>query len=129
MKTRTMLELLTLSTSIYHFAKEAQLMDRINELSDKGKDGINKVASNTQLGDDGSELEFIDKFIIKANQVKAELEEKIEEQVIKIYKKMNIAHLDEIKALNQVVEKLDRENALLESRLIRLEAKEKDGSF
>jgi len=124
MKTRTMLELLTLSSSIYHFAKEAQLMDRINELSDKGKDGINKVASESQVGEDGNELEFIDKFILKANQVKDELEQKIEEQVVVIYKKMNIAHLDEIKVLNEKVEKYDKEIALLEARLNHLEAKE-----
>ena len=123
MKTRTMLELLTLSSSIYHFAKEAQLMDRINELSDKGKDELNRVASKSQVDVDGTELEFIDKIILKANEVKNELEQKIEEQVIIIYKKMNIAHLDEIKALNEKVEKSDKEIALLEARLNRLEAK------
>ena len=124
MKTRTMLELLTLSSSIYHFAKEAQLMDRINELSDKGKEGINKVASESQLGEDGDELEFIDKIILKANQVKEELEQKIEEQVIVIYKKMNIAHLDEIKALKEKIAKCDKDIALLEARLNHLEVKE-----
>ncbi|TXE16771.1 hypothetical protein ES692_11990 [Psychroserpens burtonensis] len=123
MKTRTMLELLTLSSGIYHFAKEAQLMDKINELSDKSKDEINKVASESQTDDAGNELEFIDKIILKANQVKDELEEIIEEQVIKIYKKMNIAHIDEIIALNEKVKKADMEIALLEARLNRLEAK------
>jgi polyhydroxyalkanoate synthesis regulator phasin len=124
MKTRTMLELLTLASSIYHFTKEAELMDRINELSDKGKEGLNKVASKSQLDDDGNELEFVDKIIGKANELKDELEQKIEEQVVKIYKKMNIAHLDEIKALNQKVETSDKEIALLEARLNKLEAKQ-----
>ncbi|NNC50554.1 MAG: hypothetical protein HKO01_08485 [Flaviramulus sp.] len=124
MKTRTLIELLALSSSLYHFAKEAQLMDRINELSDKGKDGINKVASESQIDEDGNELEFMDKVIRKANQVKEELEQKIEEQVVIIYKKMNIAHLDEIKALNEKVIQSDKEIALLEARLNRIEAKE-----
>ncbi|WP_299124243.1 hypothetical protein [uncultured Winogradskyella sp.] len=123
MKTRTILELLTLSSSIYHFAKEAQLMGRINELSDKGKNEINKVASESHIDEDGNELEFIDKIILKANQVKDELEQKIEEQAVKIYKKMNIAHLDEIKALNEKLKNADREIALLEARLNKLEAK------
>ncbi len=123
MKTRTLIELLALSSSIYHFAKEAQLMDRIEELSDKGKDGINKVASEPQVDENGNELEFIDKIILKTNQVKDELEQKIEEQIVKFYKKMNIAHLDEIKELNEKVEKSDRTIALLEARLNHLEAK------
>jgi hypothetical protein len=92
-------------------------------LSDKSKDEINKVASESQTDDAGNELEFIDKIILKANQVKDELEEIIEEQVIKIYKKMNIAHIDEIIALNEKVKKADMEIALLEARLNRLEAK------
>mgnify|MGYP000942720575 FL=1 len=124
MKTRTLIELLALSSSLYHFAKEAELMDKIEKLTQEGKDGINKVASGAQVDEDGNELEFIDKIILKTNQVKDELEEKIEEQIVKFYKKMNIAHLDEIKALNQKVEQSDRAIALLEARLNRLDANE-----
>jgi polyhydroxyalkanoate synthesis regulator phasin len=123
MKTRTLIELLALSSSLYHFAKEAELMDRIEKLTQEGKDEINKVASGAQVDEDGNELEFIDKIILKTNQVKDELEEKIEEQIVKFYKKMNIAHLDEIKALNQKVEQSDRAIALLEARLNHLDAK------
>jgi polyhydroxyalkanoate synthesis regulator phasin len=123
MKTRTLIELLALSSSLYHFAKEAELMDRIEKLTQEGKDGINKVASGAQVDEDGNELEFIDKIILKTNQVKDELETKIEEQIVKFYKKMNIAHLDEIKALNQKVEESDRAIALLEARLNHLDAK------
>jgi polyhydroxyalkanoate synthesis regulator phasin len=92
-------------------------------LSDKSKDGINKVASESQLDDAGNEMEFIDKIVLKANQVKEELEEIIEEQVVKIYKKMNIAHMDEIRALNEKVTKADKDIALLEARLNHLELK------
>lgn len=123
MKTRTLIELLALSSSLYHFAKEAELMARIEKLTQEGKDEINKVASGAQVDEDGNELEFIDKIILKTNQVKDELETKIEEQIVKFYKKMNIAHLDEIKALNQKVEESDRAIALLEARLNHLDAK------
>jgi BMFP domain-containing protein YqiC len=93
-------------------------------LSDKGKDGLNDIASKSQLDEDGNELEFIDKFILKANEVKNELEQKIEEHVVKIYKTMNIAHLDELKALNEKVVASDKEIALLEARLNKLESKQ-----
>lgn len=123
MKTKTLLELLTLSSSLYFLARDTQLLDRINEMSEKGRESINKVASESELDKDGNELEFIDKIILKTSQVKEELEQKIEELVVAFYKKANIAHLDEIKALNEKVEKSDQTIALLEARLNHLEAK------
>ena len=122
MKTKTLLELLTLTSSIYYLAKDAQLIDRINELTEKGRVSINKIISESQLDEDGNEMEFIDKVILKTTQVKEELEEKIEELIIKFYKKINVAHLDEIRALNEKVEKSDKAIALLEARINHLEA-------
>lgn len=123
MKTKTILELLTLSSSIYYLAKDTQLLERINEMSEKGKDHINKIVSEPQVDKNGNELEFVDKIIYKASQLKEELDEKIEKLVAEFYKKINVAHLDEIKALNNKVEKLDMAIALLEARLNKLEAK------
>lgn len=123
MKTKTILELLTLSSSLYYLAKDNQLIERFNDMSEKGKHSINKVMSESQIDDDGNEMEFIDKIIFKTSQAKAELEEKIEELIIKFYKKVNIAHIDEIRALNEKVEKSDATIALLEARLNHLEAK------
>ena len=68
------------------------------------------------------ELEFVDKIILKTHELKEELNEKIEELVVKFYKKINVAHLDEIKGLNEKVEKLNMTVALLEARLNKLEA-------
>jgi len=122
MKTKTILELLTLSSSLYYIARDTQLLDKINEYSDKGKDNINRVLSESQLDEDGNELEFVDKIILKTHELKEELEEKIEELVIAFYKKINVAHLDEIKALNEKNDKLDATMALLEARINKLEA-------
>jgi len=122
MKTKTLLELLTLSSSLYFLVKDANLLERFNELSEKGKDDLNRVASEVQLDDDGNELEFIDKIIFKTSQLKDELDEKVEELVTKFYKKINVAHLDEITALYEKLEKSDKKIALLEARLNHLEA-------
>ena len=73
------------------------------------------------LDENGNELEFLDKLILKTQELKKELDEKIEAQVAKFYKKINVAHLDEIKALNEKIEKLDMTVALLEARLNKLE--------
>ena len=46
MKTKTILELLTLSSSIYFLARDTHFLDKINELSEKGQENINRVISS-----------------------------------------------------------------------------------
>jgi polyhydroxyalkanoate synthesis regulator phasin len=121
MKTKTILELLTLSSSLYYIAKDTQLLEKISEYSEKGKNNLNRVMSEPELDENGNEPEFVDKIILKTHQLKEEMNEKIEEKVAKFYKKINVAHLDEIKALNEKIEKLDMTVALLEARLNKLE--------
>lgn len=123
MKTKTILELLTLSSSIYVLARDSHFLEKINEFSEKSKENINKAMSESQLDENGNELEFMDKIILKAHELKEELDEKVEELVIKFYKKINVAHLDEVKALNEKIGKLENSVALLEARLNKLEAK------
>lgn len=124
MKTKTIIELLTLSSSLYVLAKEHNLFDRINDMSEKGKEHFNKIAEEDLLDENGNDVEFLDKLILKANQAKEELEQKIEELIIKFYKKVNIAHLDEITALHLKLEKSEDKIALLEARLNHIEAKQ-----
>ncbi len=119
MKTKTLIELITLSSSLYYLAKDTHLIERIQELSETKSENIN----GSNLDADGNELEFMDKLIVKAGQLKEELDVKIEETVVSFYKKMNIAHLDEIKALNEKLETADAAIALLEARLNHLEKK------
>jgi len=123
MKTKTILELLTLSSSLYFIARDTHLLEKINEYSEKGKDNLNRMMGEPHLDENGNELEFVDKVILKAQQLREELNEKIEAEVVKFYKKIHVAHLDEIKALNERIEKLDITVALLEARLNKLEAK------
>lgn len=121
MKTKTLLELVMLSSSIYHLAKDAELLERIQEMSAKGKDNINKAASETILDEEGNPMELMDKIVYKTSQLKEEFEQKIEELVVKFYKKINVAHLDDIQALDEKVEKADMAIALLEARLNKME--------
>lgn len=122
MKTKTILELLTLSSTLYYIARDAQLLDRLGEVSEKGKDSLNKFISDPKVDAEGNEMEFTEKIIAKAQQLKDELNEKIEREVVKFYKKINVAHLDEVKALNQKIEALDAQVALLEARINNLES-------
>ncbi|MCB0477203.1 MAG: hypothetical protein KDC84_03515 [Crocinitomicaceae bacterium] len=123
MKAKTLLELVTLSASLYQLSKDEELMHRLKTMAEKGKDRINKAVSDPVVDENGNEMEFVDKLIHKAGQAKEELEQKIEEVVADFYKKVNIAHIDEIKGLKSQLEEQDKVIALLEARLNKLEAK------
>lgn len=122
MKTKTLLEYLTLSSSIYVLARDTRLLEKLQEYSEKSKENINNLMADKPLDENGNELEFLDKLALKTRELKEELDEKIEELVVKFYKKIKVAHLDEIKALNERIEKLERTTALLEARLNRIKA-------
>lgn len=122
MKTKSILELLTLSSSLYVLARDTELLEKIKELSEKGIDEINKIVSESKIDENGDELDAAGKLILKAHELKEELNEKVEELVIKLYKNINVAHVEEIKILNEKVEKADMAIALLEARLNKLEA-------
>lgn len=123
MKTKTILELLTISAGIYHFAKDTQLLERIANLSEKGKAGLNELVSETMLDEDGNEMEFVDKIMAKTAKLKEEFEDKVQELVVAFYKKAHIAHADQIKALTHQLEQSNKDIALLEARLNKLETK------
>ena len=122
MKTKSILELLTLSSSLYVLARDTELLEKIKELSEKGIDEINKIVSESKKDENGDELDVAGKLILKAHELKEELNEKVEELVIKFYKNISVAHVEEIKILNEKVEKADMAIALLEARLNKLEA-------
>lgn len=122
MKIKTLIELLTLSSTVYHLTKDSHILERLKELSEKGVEYIN-ISGEPIYDEFGNEIQFMDKVLLKTNQFKEEIEQEIEALVIKFYKKVNIAHLDEIKALNEKLTKSNEDIALLEARLNKLEAK------
>ena len=125
MKAKTLLELVTLSSSLYTISKETHLMEKLTALSEQGKDKINDFMKESMVDADGNEIEFMDKLVLKAHQVKEELEAKIGEVVASFYEKVNIAHTDQLKGLELRMDQLSRDLALAEARINHLENKEK----
>jgi polyhydroxyalkanoate synthesis regulator phasin len=125
MKAKTFLELVALSANLYSISKENHLMDKLKDLSEDGKDKINSFMSEKVLDENGNEIEFMDRLMMKAQEAKGELEQKIGEMVATFYEKVNIAHVDKIKELEEKVELVKRELALAEARISHLESKEK----
>ncbi len=125
MKAKTFLELVALSANLYSISKETHLFDKLKDLSEDGKDKINAFMSEKVLDENGNEVEFMDRLMMKAQEAKEELEQKIGEMVASFYEKVNIAHVDKIKELEEKLEIVKRELALAEARISHLESKEK----
>lgn len=123
MRTKTFIELLTLSSNLYVIAKDTDAINKIHALSEKGKEAINNFVSEKITDSEGNELEFVDKMMLKMHEAKEELERKIDEVVAAAYNKMHIAHTDELIKMNEKIEALSKELSLANSRIKDLEAK------
>ncbi len=123
MKTRTFIELLTLSSNLYMIAKDEKTMEKIHELSQKGKDAVNNFVNEKITDSDGNELEFVDKMLHKMHEAKEELENKIEYVVHGMYEKLHIAHSEQINELEQKIEALSKELSLANSKIKKLSSK------
>ena len=121
MKAKTLVELLTLSTNLYMISKDEEFMKNLSEMTEKGKKKVSDFIDNfSEEGEDGED-KLVQKVLHKAKQAKEELEKKIEEIAVKIYDKMHIAHTDEIKKLSEEIERVKRELALAETKILNLE--------
>lgn len=125
MKAKTLLELVTLSSTLYTISKETHLMEKLTALSEQGKDKINEFMKESLVDADGNEIEFMDKLVLKAHQAKEELETKIGEMVASFYEKINIAHTDQLKGMEMRIDQLRKDLALAEARINHLEKNEK----
>jgi len=125
MKAKTLLELVTLSSTLYTISKETHLMEKLTALSEQGKDKINEFMKESLVDADGNEIEFMDKLVLKAHQAKEELETKIGEMVASFYEKINIAHTDQLKGMEMRIDQLSKDLALAEARINHLEKNEK----
>lgn len=123
MRAKSLIELLTLSTNLYMISKDEEFMQNLTEMVKKGKKKASDLIDEFSAGEDEGEEMLLQKFLHKAQKAKEELEQKIENAAIKVYEKMHIAHADELKKLAEEVERLRRELAVAESRIVNLEPK------
>lgn len=125
MKAKTFLELISLSTTIYTISKQTDLLEKIGDLTDQGKEKLNDFMKEKMVDEQGNEIEFVDKLVLKIQEAKKDLEEKIGEVVASFYEKINIVHTDQLKAMEERLDQLTKSLALAEARINHLESKEK----
>jgi hypothetical protein len=124
MKAKTILELATLSASLYTISKNTQIIEKMRQLAEEGKDKVNAFMKEHQVDEDGNEIEFVDKMLQKATELREDLEQKISQVVAELYEKLNIAHTDQIGQLEEKIALLTKDLALAESRIHQLESKQ-----
>jgi polyhydroxyalkanoate synthesis regulator phasin len=121
MRAKTLIELLTLSTNLYMISKDEEFMETLTEMIKKGKKKAEDLVD--EFTEKAEEEKLIQKLLQKARKAKADLEKKIEETAADVYRKMHIAHTDEVKKLSDEIEALKRELSLAEARIVNLEPK------
>lgn len=124
MKAKTILELATLSASLYTISKNTQLIEKMRQLAEEGKDKVNAFMKEHQVDEDGNEVEFVDKLLQKATELREDLEQKISQVIAELYEKLNIAHTDQIGQLEEKISMLSKDLALAEARIKHLESKQ-----
>lgn len=125
MKTKTFLELVSLSSAIYTLSKQTDLVDKITAYAEKGKDKFNEFVKEKMVDDEGNELEFLDKLATRIQDAKSDLEEKIGEVITSFYEKIHLVHTEQLNKLEQQITDLSRSLTLAEAKINRLEGSEK----
>lgn len=123
MRTKTFLELLTLSSNLYLIAKDTNALEKIHDYTERGKESINNFVKEKITDSEGNELEFVDKMVLKLHQFKEELDEKIAGAVETVYDKMHIAHTNQINEMQEKIDSLAKEVSLATAKIKELEAK------
>jgi polyhydroxyalkanoate synthesis regulator phasin len=124
MKARTLLELAAISSTLYTISKDQELLDKLNQWAEKGKEKINSFVKDKVVDEDGKELDFLEKLAARIESSRKELEERVGDLVKTTYERMQIAHTDKIEKLEQRIEQLKKEITLLQAKMAKQEKKE-----
>jgi polyhydroxyalkanoate synthesis regulator phasin len=123
MRAKTLVELLTLSTNLYMISKDEAFMKNVEEMAKKGKMKLDDFMDDFSETVEDDEETLVQKVMHKANEAKVEFEKKMEELAVTVYKKMNIAHAEDLNNLATKIELLENKIDILESKLETLENK------
>ncbi|MFN5031860.1 MAG: hypothetical protein ACK5FX_06520 [Flavobacteriia bacterium] len=124
MKTKSIVELAAISSTLYTLSKDKELRDKLAQWAEKGKDKVNQFVKDKMVDEEGKELDFMEKIAVKMEESAKEMEDKISETVSSLYSKMNITHTDELAKIKERYDDMKKELSLTKSRLTKLEKKE-----
>jgi polyhydroxyalkanoate synthesis regulator phasin len=105
-------------------SKDQELLDKLNQWAEKGKDKINSFVKEKIVDEDGRELDFLEKLSARIESSRKDLEEKVGDLVKTTYDRMQIAHTDKIEKLEHQIENLKKELSQIQSKAAKSEKKE-----
>jgi hypothetical protein len=120
MKAKTVAELLALSANIYALSQDKEFIENLQALAARGAKKAEELI-DTISGKEGSGEAMLLKLVSKALQLKQEFEQKMEETAVKVYKKMHIAHSNDLANVLSKIESIEKKMELMEKRLTGLE--------
>jgi hypothetical protein len=124
MKARTLVELAAISSTLYTLSKDQELLDKLSQWAEKGKDKIYYFVQEKAVDDDGRELDFLEKLTARIESSRHDLEERVGDLVKSTYDRMQIAHTDKIEKLEQQLDAMKNELTLVHTMLNKQEKKE-----
>ncbi|MCB0431431.1 MAG: phasin family protein [Flavobacteriales bacterium] len=104
-KTKTLLELASLGSTLYVLSKDEELREQLSGYASKGKEVLRDLLHKDDE-EEPDEDSLAHKIREKMSEAEAELEQRIEKMVGQAYRKLHIAHTDELKRMQQEVDKL-----------------------
>jgi polyhydroxyalkanoate synthesis regulator phasin len=123
MKARTLVELAAISSTLYTISKDQELLDKLNQWADKGKEKINAFVKEKVVDENGKEMDFLEKLASRIETSRHDMEERVGDLVKTSYERMRIAHSDEIEKLSHQLDTLKKELAIVHSKLNKQEKK------
>ena len=119
MKARTLVELAAISSTLYTISKDRELIEKLNQWAEKGKEKINSFVKEKTYDDDGRELDFMEKLASRIDESRKDMELRISELVKSTYERMSVVHTDELSALKGQISELQKELTLLKTKVSR----------
>lgn len=117
MKARTLVELAAISSTIYTISKDKELIDKLNQWAEKGKEKINSFVKEKSFDEDGRELDFMEKLTSRMEESRKDMELRINDLVKSTYERMNVAHTDQLSELKVQLGELRKELSLLKTKV------------
>ena len=124
MKAKTLVELAAISSTLYTISKDQELLDKLNQWAEKGKEKINAFVKEKEVDENGKEMDFLEKLASRIETSRHDLEERVGELVKSSYERMRITHTDEIEKISRQMDALKKELALVHTKLNKQEKKE-----
>jgi|ERR1051326_6871558 hypothetical protein len=117
MKAKTLAELLALSANVYALSQDKEFIENLQALAVKGTKKAGELI-DTLSGKEGSGEAMLLKLAGKALQLKQEFEQKMEDTAAKVYKKMHIAHTNDLANVLSRIEGIEKKMEMLEQQFI-----------